>query len=180
MCDRSSEMFFTGLLEGTQSRLAALCASFRVAPQDFEDLVQESLLALWRKRQEIENPEAWLIRALRLECLRYQRREIRQRKVAVDEVIPDLLADAGGLSEEAIGLRHDLRTLIRRLPARHRALIHLRFELGLTSEETARHLGYQPTSLKKTTTRCLHTLRSNLIRPPALLASPLKNRKHES
>jgi len=180
MLDRSSEMFFAALLESTRSRLAALCASFRVAPQDFEDLVQESLLALWRKRREIENPEAWLIRALRLECLRYQRRGSRQRHVAVDEATLELLADAGGLSEEAIGLRHDLRTLIRRLPGRHRALIHLRFELGLTSEETAKHLGYQPASLKKTTTRCLHALRNHLIRPPALLTSPSKDRKHES
>ncbi|HSS48373.1 MAG TPA: sigma-70 family RNA polymerase sigma factor [Thermoanaerobaculia bacterium] len=180
MPDRSSEMFFAALLESTRSRLAALCASFRVAPQDFEDLVQESLLALWRKRREIENPEAWLIRALRLECLRYQRREIRQRRVASDEATLELLADAGGPSEEALGLHHDLRTLIRDLPARHRALIYLRFELGLTSEETARHLGYRPTRLKKTTTRCLQTLRSNLIRPPALPASPAKDRKHES
>jgi RNA polymerase sigma-70 factor (ECF subfamily) len=177
MCDRS-EAFFAGLLEGTRLRLAALCASFRVAPQDFEDLVQESLLALWRKRREIENPEAWLFRALRLECLRYQRRGSRQRHVAVDEVTLELLADSGGLSEEAIGFHHDLRTLIRRLPVRHRALIHLRFELGLTSEETARHLGYQPASLKKTTTRCLHTLRSSLIRPSILLVPSSKNRKH--
>ncbi len=171
MHDRSSEAFFAALLEGTRSRLAALCASFRVAPQDFEDLVQESLLALWRKRREIENPEAWLIRALRLECLRYQRRGSRQRHVAVDEATLELLADAGGPSEEALGLHHDLRVLLLRLPARHRALIHLRFELGLTPEETARHLGYQPASLKKTTTRCLRALRSQLIRPPALLAS---------
>lgn len=175
MRDCSSEAFFAVLLEGTRSRLAALCASFRVAPQDFEDLVQESLLALWRKRREVENPEAWLIRALRLECLRYQRREIRRRKVAVDEVILELLADAGGLSEEALGLHQDLRTLISRLPARQRALIHLRFELGLTAEETARHLGYQPASLKKTTTRCLHALRSQLLRPRAPLASRSRN-----
>jgi RNA polymerase sigma-70 factor (ECF subfamily) len=179
MRDRSSEALFAGLLEGTRSRLAALCASFRVAPQDFEDLVQESLLALWRKRREIENPEAWLIRALRLECLRYQRRAIRQKNVAVDEATLELLVDAGGPSEEALGLRHDLRTLIRRLPARHRALIHLRFELGLTSEETARHLGYQPASLKKTTTRCLHTLRSQLICSPALLASRSRNQDNQ-
>jgi|SRR6185312_14058594 len=180
MRDGSSEMLFATLLEGTRSRLAVLCASFRVAPQDFEDLVQESFLALWRKRREIENPEAWLIRALRLECLRYQRRGRRQRHVAVEEATLELLADAGGPSEEALGLHHDLRVLLLRLPARHRALIHLRFELGLTSEETAKHLGYQPASLKKTTTRCLRALRSHLIRPPALQGSHSKNRKHES
>ncbi len=180
MPDRHSEVLFAGLLERTRSRLAALRTSFRVAPQDFEDLVQESLLALWCKRGEVENPEAWLIRALWLEFLRYQRRKLRQRQVAVDEATLELLADSGGLSEEALGLHHDLRTLIRRLPVRHRALIYYRFELGLTSEETAKHLGYRPTSLKKTTTRCLDALRSNLVRPSAVLAKPSKNRRDRS
>jgi RNA polymerase sigma factor (sigma-70 family) len=152
-------MLLAGLLERIRPRLLALRASFRIAPQDFEDLVQESLLALWRKRRQVENPEAWLIRALRLECLRYQRKEIRCRQIAVDGAMLELLAGAEG---EDLGLRFDLERLVGRLPARQRALIHLRFELGLTAAEAARQLGYQPASLKKTTTRCLHALRRKL------------------
>jgi RNA polymerase sigma factor (sigma-70 family) len=124
--------------------------------------VQESLLALWRKRRQVENPEAWLIRALRMECLRYQRRAIRQKQMAVDAATLELLAGSAGLSEADLGVRCDLRKVVRRLPARQRALIHLRFELGLTSAEAAQQLGYQPASLKKTTTRCLHALRREL------------------
>jgi RNA polymerase sigma-70 factor (ECF subfamily) len=162
MRDCGGEMLFAGLLERIRPRLLALRASFRIAPQDFEDLVQESLLALWRKRREVENPEAWLIRALRLECLRYQRREIRCRQIAVDGAALELLAGAEGGGGADLGLRFDLQRLVRRLPARQRALIHLRFELGLTAAEAARQLGYQPASLKKTTTRCLHALRRRL------------------
>jgi RNA polymerase sigma factor (sigma-70 family) len=159
MRDRSSEVLFAGLLERARPRLIGLRASFRIAPQDFEDLVQESLLALWRKRHQVENPEAWLIRALRLECLRYQRKEIRRRQIAVDGAPLELLAGAEGGD---LGLRFDLQRLVRRLPARQQALIHLRFGLGLTSAEAAQKLGYQPASLKKTTTRCLHALRRKL------------------
>ena len=162
MRDHSSEMLFAGLLESTRSGLGALRASFRVAPHDFEDLVQESLLALWRKRSQVENPEAWLIRALRLECLRYQRREIRQKQIAVDGATLELWAGTEDGSEADLGLHFDLQRLVRRLPARQRALIHFRFELGLTSAEAARELGYQSASLKKTTTRCLHALRRKL------------------
>jgi len=109
-----------------------------------------------------ENPEAWLVRALRLECLRHQRREIRRRQRAVDGAALELLAGPEDRVAMDLGLRFDLRRLVRRLPARQRALILLRFELGLTSAEAARQLGYQPASLKKTTTRCLHALRRKL------------------
>jgi DNA-directed RNA polymerase specialized sigma24 family protein len=68
MCNGASEELFILLLESARSRLNGLQVLFRVAPQDFEDLVQETLLALWCKRREIENPEAWLVSALRLEC----------------------------------------------------------------------------------------------------------------
>jgi RNA polymerase sigma factor (sigma-70 family) len=163
MCNGASEELFIPLLESARSRLNGLQALFRIAPQDFEDLVQETLLALWCKRRQIENPEAWLVSALRLECLRYQRKEIRRRQTAVDADKLELLAGSEGWSEADLGVRHDLRRLIRGLPARHRALIHLRFDLGLTSEEAAEQLGYRLASLKKTTTRCLHTLRRKLI-----------------
>lgn len=163
MCNGASEELYLRLLESARSRLNGLQVLFRVAPQDFEDLVQETLLALWCKRGHIENPEAWLVSALRLECLRYQRREIRRRQTAVDADRLERLADSEGWSETDLGIRHDLRRLIRALPVRHRALIYLRFGLGLTSEEAAEQLGYQPTSLKKTTTRCLQTLRRKLI-----------------
>jgi RNA polymerase sigma factor (sigma-70 family) len=163
MCNGASEELFLRLLESARSRLNGLQVLFRVAPQDFEDLVQETLLALWCKRRQIENPEAWLVSALRLECLRYRRREVRRRQTAVDTDRLERLAGSDGRSEADLGVRHDLRRLIRGLPARHRALIHLRFDLGLTPAETAEQLGYQPTSLKKTTTRCLHALRRKLI-----------------
>jgi RNA polymerase sigma factor (sigma-70 family) len=163
MCNGASEELFLRLLESARSRLSGLQVAFRVAPQDFEDLVQETLLALWRKRRQIENPEAWLLSALRLECLRYQRREIRRRQTAVDAEGLERLVAADDWSEADLGIRHDLRRLVRGLPARHRALIHLRFGLGLTSEEAAAQLGYRPASLKKTTTRCLAALRSKLI-----------------
>lgn len=157
------EEVFPGLLKRARPRLQALLTLFGVAPQDCDDVLQEALLALWRKRFQIENHEAWLFRALRVECLRYLRRKGRQMDAAVDEPTLELLAGPDGFSEADFGLRQDLRMLVGRLPTRHRALLYLRYELGLTPEETARQLGYQVSSLKKTTTRCLCTLRRELL-----------------
>jgi RNA polymerase sigma factor (sigma-70 family) len=154
---------FAELFEHSRPRLQTLLRLYGVAPEDREDLVQEALLALWRKRFQIENQEAWLLRAVRVECLRYRRRVRRQIHTVVEEPVLEVLAGSDDSSKTDFDLRQDLRAMVRRLPARHRALIHLRYELGLTPEETASLLGYRLSSLKKTTTRCLHTLRRDLL-----------------
>lgn len=163
MRNLTDEEVFPGLLKRARPRLQALLTVFGVAPQDCEDVLQEVFLALWRKRFQVENHEAWLLRALQVECLRYLRRKGRRRDDAVDEPTLEFLAGPDGFSEAGFDLRQDLRMLIGRLPARHQALLYLRYELGLTPEETARQLGYQVSSLKKTTTRCLCALRKELL-----------------
>ncbi len=160
----TDEERFARLLERARPRLQALLKLYRVAQEDREDVLQEALLALWRKRVQVKDCEAWLFSAVRMECLRYRRREGRQIYSAVDE--PALERLAGHCFEEADPGLQDLRRLVRRLPARHQALIHLRYGLGLTPEETAGRLGYRLSSLKKTTTRCLQALRSQLSSGP--------------
>jgi RNA polymerase sigma factor (sigma-70 family) len=164
MTHRTDEDLLTQVFEQARPRLQALLKLYRVGPEDGEDLLQEALLALWRKRVHVKDFDAWLVSALRVECLRYRRRAGRQIYSAIDESALERLAGHDASSETEASLRQDLRTLIRRLPVRHRALIHLRYGLGLTPEETASRLGYRLASLKKTTTRCLQALRSQLER----------------
>jgi len=156
---KPDEEHFAQVLKGVRPRLKMLLASYLVPPQDYEDLLQEAFLALWCKRLEIDDPEAWLLSAVRMECLRYRRRKARQVHIGVEKPVLESLA---GQSKADLHLRHDLRASIRALPARHRALLQLRYGLGLTPEETAGLLGYRLSSLKKTTTRCLQSLRSRL------------------
>ena len=164
----TDEERFARLFERARPRLQALLKLYRVAPEDGEDVLQEALLALWRKRVQVKDCEAWLFSAVRMECLRYRRRVGRQIYSAVHEAALERLVDHGAFAGTALSLNEDLRELVRRLPARHRALIHLRYGLGLTPEETASRLGYRLSSLKKTTTRCLRTLRRQLDRGPTL------------
>ena len=153
------EEHFVQLLEDLRPRLKMLLASYLVPPQDCEDLLQEAFLAFWRKRLQVDDPAAWLLAAVRMECLRYRRRMARQIHVGVEEPVLENLA---GRSETDRDLRQDLRAVIKVLPPRHQALILLRYGLGLSPEETAGRLGYRLSSLKKTTTRCLQALRSRL------------------
>ena len=167
MGNSRDEELFARLFENARPRLQALLKLYRVAPEDREDVLQEAALALWRKRAQVRDYEAWLLSALRMECLRYRRRAGRQVYSAIDEPALERLAGHDGFAETDPGLHQDLRRLIRRLPARHQALIHLRYGLGLTPEETASRLGYRLSSLKKTTTRCLQALRAQLGRSPS-------------
>jgi RNA polymerase sigma factor (sigma-70 family) len=164
MGNSGDEELFARLFERARPRLQALLKLYRVAPEDGDDVLQEAFLALWRKHVQVEDYEAWLLSALRMECLRYRRREGRQIYSAVDEAALERLAGYDGFVATDPSLHEDLGRLVRRLPARHRALIHLRFGLGLTPEETACRLGYRPSSLKKTTTRCLRALRAQMNR----------------
>jgi len=162
----TDDELFARVFERVHPRLRGLLKRYGVALEDREDVLQEAVLALWRKRIEVRNYEAWLLSALRMECLRYRWRVGRQVVSALDEAALERLACQNGLSGADAGLHHDLRRLIRRLPARHQALIYLRYWLGLTSEETASRLGYRQSSLKKTTTRCLQVLQRQLGRGP--------------
>lgn len=162
MAEPTDEELFARALAHARPRLQALLRLYRVAPGDGEDLLQEALLALWRKRALVRDYEAWLLSALRMECLRYRRRSSQQVCSGVDEAALEQLAGYDGFAATDPSLSLDLQALVHRLPARHRALIHLRYGLGLTPEETASRLGYRLSSLKKTTTRALQTLRRQL------------------
>jgi len=164
MGNSRDEELFAGLFEHARARLQSLLRLYEVEPKDGEDVLQEAFLALWRKRGQVKDYEAWLLAALRMECLRYRRRAGRQIYSALDVPALERLAGHDGFAETDPSLHQDLRRLVRRLPARHQALIHLRYELGLTPEETASRLGYRVSSLKKTTTRCLQALRRQLGR----------------
>ena len=164
MSSPTEEDLFARLFEHTRPRFKALLKLYGVAPEDGEDVLQEAVLALWSKRAQVRDYEAWLLSALRMECLRYRRRKGRQIYSSVEDVALERLAGYDDFAATDPSLHQDLRRLVRRLPVRHQALIHLRYGLGLTPEETADRLGYQPSSLKKTTTRCLQTLRRQLGR----------------
>lgn len=166
MGNPTDEELFARLFAHVRPRTQALLHRYQMSPEDGEDILQEALLALWRKRVQVKDYEAWLRSALRMECLRHRRRASRQIYSAVDEPALERLAEHDGFAEADPGLHQDLQRLLRRLSARHQALLHLRYGLGLTPEETAARLGYRLASLKKTTTRCLQALRKELGRGP--------------
>ena len=158
----AAESSLEQFLKSVRPRMKTLFAHYQVPPQDTEDIVQQALLALLYQRQAIRDPEAWLMGTLRNKCLLYWRERRRKLYDAVDAAALELMAETMAPEQEGVDVRRDLEMAIERLPERCRALLSLRYSQGYEPPELAKRLGYSPTSISKTTNRCLAALTREL------------------
>jgi RNA polymerase sigma-70 factor (ECF subfamily) len=150
-------------LERVQPRLKCVFARYRIPPDDAEDLLQQALLAFIRHAGEVREPGAWLAGILRHKCLLYWRDRRRKVYDAVDDTVLEWMAEPQAPEQQQADLRHDLESVIERLPKRCRTLLRLRYGFGYEAPELAEHLGYRPSSIGKITTRCLAAFSRHLV-----------------
>ncbi|MEM7480325.1 MAG: sigma-70 family RNA polymerase sigma factor [Acidobacteriota bacterium] len=150
------------LIGKLQPKLRRILARYRVPVEDAEDLLQQSFLDLVFKRATIYNPEAWLLATVRNRSIIYWRRRRSQICDAVDISILEMVAKPEVPSQRGAMLRHDLERVLEQLPERCRDLLKLRYGLGYKPAEVAATLGYQPSSIRKVTSRCLTRLTRQL------------------
>jgi RNA polymerase sigma factor (sigma-70 family) len=165
MSPKSSQpqVSFEDLLKTIEPKLKRVLATYRIPPEDAEDVLQQSLLALLHQWDIVRDPESWLVGTLRRHCFMYWRKQRRRLYSAVDSAILEWLCEPVAPPQERADLLCDLRTLIGRLPSRCRLLLELRFQLGYEPAEVARRLGYRDSSIGKITTRCLAALSRALL-----------------
>jgi RNA polymerase sigma factor (sigma-70 family) len=159
------ESSLEGFLKQVRPRLKAVFARYRIPPQDTEDILQQALMALVYRREEIRDPEAWLLGTVRNKCLLYWRERRRLLYESVDAVVLETIAGPVGPDQEISHLRHDLAQALERLPERCRSLLWMRYRQGYDPPELAERLGYSPASISKVTTRCLAALTRHLFAP---------------
>ena len=144
-------------------KLKAILYRHRIPVEDTEDLIQETLLTLVRRRLEIRDPEAWVIAVLKKKCLMYWRARRRRLYRAVEEGLLDVLAAPQAPPTRRIDLERDFGKLLHQMPSRCQDLIRLRFALGFNPREIAERLGYRISSISKITQRCLAALTRELL-----------------
>lgn len=157
---------FGDLLPRVEPRVKSLLAAYRIPPEDAEDLLQQSLLALLYHWGTVRDPDSWLLGTLRRQCLMYWRRHRRRIYSAVDSALLELLSRPASPSQERDEMLSDLAEMIGRLPPRCRSLIELRFRLGYEPGEVASLMGYRLSSVAKVTNRCLAALSRQLFLTP--------------
>ncbi len=137
------------LLVRLKPRLRSILGRYRIPFQDAEDLVQDALLLLVRKIEDLRDPEAYLLTTLQFRCRMYWRSQGLRRQEAVAAERLEDLAQPLPPAQDKVVLRQDLARLLADIPPRPRKLIRLRYGLGYTSREVAERLGAAPEAVRQ-------------------------------
>ncbi len=134
-------------------------------PADAEDLVQDTLMAIHKRRNtyDVKQPlTAWVYAIARYKLIDNFRRNRVRQTIALE--------DAGALfaedQAEAIGAKRDVQQLLSRLPEAKRELIQLTRIEGLSTAETATRLGLSELAVKVGVHRALKTLAQQFSEKP--------------
>ena len=133
----------------TMVRLATALVDERGAA---EEVVQEAFAAVYLRYRVVDNPTAYL----RVCVLNGARKVLRRRLLLRRQ--PALAEEHGDL-----GFNHVVDA-VRRLPARQRNAVVLRYELQLSDHEIAETLGVPVGTVKSTLHRALARLRTEVTR----------------
>lgn len=105
-----------------------------------EDAVQEALIRAWRGIPRLRDPDrygAWLHRVLVNACLDVAKR-VRMPVIYLDPAAP---VDDGGSFESAVDARDEVTRALARIDRRERAVLVLRYFVGLSVPDLADALG---------------------------------------
>lgn len=131
-------------------RLAGFLAGDRTKS---EDLAQEAFLRLQSQFDRVQNPGGYLRTTLVNLCRNGHRSNIRETQ---------RLARHGAQSEAEFDRAAELGATLHRLPYDERAVIVLRYWLGLSEVEIAEHLSCRPGTVKSRHSRALKKIRKEL------------------
>ncbi|HEY2125549.1 MAG TPA: SigE family RNA polymerase sigma factor [Streptosporangiaceae bacterium] len=123
-----------------------------------EDVVQEAFTGLYRRWAQLSDPAKALpyVRSSVLNACRSQLRHLSRRPPGVEQALPPAVsAEAAALSGED---RRAVMRALRRLPARQREVLVLRYYLDLPEQEIATAMGIGPSTVRSTTHRALAAL----------------------
>jgi RNA polymerase sigma-70 factor (sigma-E family) len=124
-----------------------------------EDLVQQSLLEIWRRWSRVAqttNPTGYAYRVLVTSHLRtVRRRSTSEVPTPSFEGSPP----RGAAIDDGIALHRTVQDALRRLPPRQRAVLVCRYFLDQTEESTAVILGCRRGTVKSASAKALENLR---------------------
>lgn len=145
---------FATFVEARLPHLLKLGRALAGDEQRGADLVQDALertLLRWRR---VDDPEAFVRRAM------VNRSVSVWRKVRRERPLTDRVDAEAGRSDRPFD--HELLTAVRRLPPRQRAVIALRYYEDLTEAQTAEVLGCSVGTVKSQAHRAMAALRDQL------------------
>ena len=164
--ERNRAETFLALHVQNHSRLAAFVHTLVPVWQDAEEIIQDTLVVLWRKFDEFDRGTsffAWAARVAQFEVLNYRRKN-RQRVMLLDDEILEAVASTALEHMDDMELhRSELENCLKKLPERDRELLRLRYREGgdihAAAEAMHRTSGHVQRMLRKIRSallRCIH------------------------
>ncbi|MDU1890464.1 MAG: RNA polymerase sigma factor [Dysgonomonas sp.] len=130
-----------------------------------EDIVQETYIKLWNKRDEmndISNTEAFAIITLRNTCLDFLRKTKNDYQTSYDADIPETesLVNQIEIQDRANHVKH----LINRLPEQQKQVMMMKHWDGYSDEEIEQMTGLSPGNIRVMLSRARKTIREQFIK----------------
>jgi RNA polymerase sigma-70 factor (ECF subfamily) len=164
---RGDEAAYDAIFRAWYAPLVRATQAIVREPAVAEELVQDAMLELWRRRQALDaegSPQAYLFRATRNRALNHLRHLAVQRKSAAmlrDDEGRDASAPEELVAQE---LEVAVKEAIAALPPRCREVFELSRERGLKYAEIADALGVTVKAVEANMGRALRILRTRLAR----------------
>ncbi len=156
----AADLEFTAFVRSTGDRslrLAVLLAGDTGAGQDLLQSVYEDLYKRWQRHGTPDVPERYVRTALLRAAGRARRRRATRPETLVEQPPDSAGYEIGG----DFLLREHLLPALRRLPARQRQVVVLRYFADLTEAQTAETLGCAIGTVKTLAWRALNRLRED-------------------
>ena len=130
---------------------------------DAEDAVQEAIIDLWQRRNELDHVRdlrAYAMQSLKNRCSSFLR---KSRDIATDKIeLLDTVDDEAIREEVALTEERSARLdgMMAQLPQRQREAVTMKYIEGVSHEEMQRRLGMTSTNVYATLSRAMNTLKS--------------------
>jgi RNA polymerase sigma-70 factor (sigma-E family) len=160
------EQAFTQFVADRGPHLVRLARGLLRDPHQAEDVVQDVLsraFLRWGRIQAVDDPDAYVRKMVVNACTSWFRRAARREFAHDNATLPE-----GRLPDpsSAIDDRDQVLALLRRLPAKQRAVLVLRHYEGLSDEEISHLLGSSQVTVRSNAHRGLRTLRGVMTDAP--------------
>jgi len=165
VADSSEEII--RLMTQAQRRLYAFVLALVRRPADAEDILQETNVVLWRKRETWRPGSdfyAWAFEIARLQALNFWSRKARQGSRFDEALLAEIAAVAQTESEQFAPRESALRDCLQKLPETQRGLILRRYQPGAAVNALASEMGKTARAVSESLRRIRDTLRQCIER----------------
>lgn len=157
---------FMGLYMGVQRRLFGYVLSQIPDPSDAEDIVQETVAAMWTRFNEYEsgtNFAAWALCVARFQILTYRKKMIRKKRMFSLQATESIQNAAESTDNQEQERQEILRLCLDKLSEKERKILHFRYEIGATLRIASEQVNMNISTLYSVLNR-IHILLLNCIR----------------